>query len=126
MGNLFKRFNKLFFSFQKSLVVDIIETSPILRNPPFGYIDQPDFYNTIIVLKTNLLPEELLKYLLHVEKIYKRERFFKNAPRTLDLDIIFYDKIRKSKNNLVIPHPHFHQRESVLIPLSYISTGACS
>ncbi len=126
MGDLFVRFNRLFYSFQKSFVVDIVQTSPILKNPPFGYIDQPDFYNTIIILKTNLSPQELLKYLLYVEKIYKRERLFKDSPRTLDLDIIFYDKIKMSKNNLVIPHPHFHQRESVLIPLSYISNGACS
>ena len=120
LGDLRKRFKRLYFYLQKSRVVDIIESSPILKNPPFGYLDQPDFYNAIIILKTDLKPKDLMRYLLFVEKRFKRIRKFKDSPRTLDLDMIFYDKISISSRYLTLPHPHFHERESVLIPLGFI------
>ncbi len=121
VGDVRARFKRLFFTFIKNSQFDIVETSPILQNPPFGYIHQNDFFNAVIVLKTNLKSQELLKYLLYIEKIYKRERFFKDSPRTLDLDIIFFDKISLCKTNLTIPHPHFQKRDSVMIPLSLLS-----
>jgi len=120
IGNTRRRFQKLFIYLSYSSVVDIIQTSPILKNPPFGYKDQNDFYNAIIIVKTDLNPENLLKFVLRVEKIFKRKRSFENSPRTLDIDIIFYDKIQVNRTNLTIPHPHYHKRESVLIPLAYI------
>jgi 2-amino-4-hydroxy-6-hydroxymethyldihydropteridine diphosphokinase len=101
-------------------VVDIIQTSPILKNPPFGYTNQKDFYNAIIIIKTDLNPINLLKFVLRVEQFFKRDRHFENSPRTLDVYIIFYDKITINRKDLIIPHPHFRERESVLIPLSYI------
>lgn len=125
LGNVKKRFKHLFFTFTKSNIVDIVETSPILKNPPFGYPDQPFFHNAIIVLKTDLSPPKLLKYLLYIEKVYKRERSFANSPRTLDLDIIFFDKISLCKKNLTIPHPHYTNRESVMLPLSYLVNKEC-
>jgi len=120
IGNTRRRFQKLFIYLSRSSVVDIIQTSPILKNPPFGYKDQNDFYNAVIIVKTDLNPENLLKFVLRVEQIFKRKRSFENSPRTLDIDIIFYDKIQVNRTNLTIPHPHYHKRESVLIPLAYI------
>ena len=120
IGNLFKRFNKLYIYLKKSNSFDIVQTAPILQNPPFGFLKQDDFFNTIIVLKTNLNPHQSLKQLLRIEKKFKRKRAFKDSPRTLDLDIIFYDKISIYKKDLIIPHESFYKRESVLIPLSYI------
>jgi 2-amino-4-hydroxy-6-hydroxymethyldihydropteridine diphosphokinase len=120
IGNTRKRFQKLFIYLNRSGVVDIIQTSPILKNPPFGYTNQKDFYNAIIIIKTDLNPINLLKFVLRVEQFFKRDRHFENSPRTLDVDIIFYDKITINRKDLIIPHPHFRERESVLIPLSYI------
>ncbi len=120
IGNLFKRFNKLYIYLTKSNNFDIVQTAPILKNPPFGFLDQDDFFNTIIVLKTNLTPHQSLKQLLRIEKKFKRKRDFKDSPRTLDLDIIFYDKISVNKKDLIIPHESFYKRQSVLIPLSYL------
>ena len=120
IGDVKKRFEKLYYYFQKSSVVDILCTSPILKNPPFGYKDQPDFFNAIIILKTNLSAQILLRYLLFVEKRFKRIRSFKDSPRTLDLDMIFYDKISISSKYLTLPHPHWQDRDSVLIPLGLL------
>jgi len=122
VGNVLKRFQQLYIYLKKSNSFDIVETAPILKNPPFGYLDQPDFFNTIIVLKTNLLPHQALKVLLRIEKKFKRKREFKDSPRTLDLDIIFFDKIFYFKKYLIIPHKDYHKRESVLIPLSFIES----
>ncbi len=120
IGNVKRRFKKLFLYFQKDKRVDVLETSPILKNPPFGFLEQNDFYNAVIVLKTNMSPREFLKYALHTEKAFYRKRIFKNSPRTLDIDIIFFDKIKVNKKNLIIPHPKYKERDSVMIPLSYI------
>ncbi len=120
IANTRRRFQKLFTFLQHSPVVDIMHTSPILKNPPFGYTKQRDFYNAVMVIKTDLNPTNLLKFILRVEQFFKRDRSFKNSPRTLDIDIIFFDKIAVNKKDLTIPHPHYHARESVLIPLAYI------
>ncbi|NPA82624.1 MAG: 2-amino-4-hydroxy-6-hydroxymethyldihydropteridine diphosphokinase [Epsilonproteobacteria bacterium] len=120
IGNVRRRFKKLFRYLKTHPKVDILKTSPILKNPPFGFLDQDDFYNAVIVLKTNLSPKEFLNFLLHTEKHFKRERKFKNSPRTLDMDIIFFDKIKLNKKDLKIPHPKYKERDSVMIPLKYI------
>ncbi len=120
IGNTRRRFQKLFIYLHKSGVVDIVQTSPILKNPPFGYTDQKDFYNAVMIVKTDLNPINLLKFVLRVEQFFKRDRHFENSPRTLDIDIIFFDKISVNRKDLIIPHPHYQERESVLIPLSYI------
>ena len=61
-----------------------------------------------------------LAYLLRLEKRFGRKRSFANAPRSLDLDIIFFDNLVINTPKLTLPHPGWHERESVLIPLSGI------
>jgi 2-amino-4-hydroxy-6-hydroxymethyldihydropteridine diphosphokinase len=120
IGNSVLLFEKVVQYLQKGKQVNIIQTAPLLKNPPFGYIEQPDFINSVMEIETNLSPSQLLKYLLWVEKRFGRKRTFKNAPRTLDLDIIFYDKLHLKSMRLTVPHPHFHKRESVMIPLRFL------
>jgi 2-amino-4-hydroxy-6-hydroxymethyldihydropteridine diphosphokinase len=98
----------------------IRKTAPILKNPPFGYIEQEDFYNSLILIETDLYPQQLLKILLSVEKIFGRKRSFKNAPRTLDIDIIFFGNERLKSNHLTLPHSRWIERDSILIPLYYL------
>ena len=116
-GDVRKRFRNLYMYLCKNRLVSVSQTSAILQNPPFGYLEQDDFYNAVMVIRTSLSPKAFLKFLLHVEKIFGRKRSFKNAPRTLDLDIIFYDDIKYNDKNLKIPHPSWKQRESVVLPL---------
>ena len=117
VGNCIRRFKKLYLFFQNHPKIDILKTSIIYKNPPFGYLNQPDFYNSVIIIKTNMSPFKLLKFLLYTEKKFGRVRSFKNAPRTLDLDIIFYNNLKINKKDLILPHPFFKERDSVLIPL---------
>jgi 2-amino-4-hydroxy-6-hydroxymethyldihydropteridine diphosphokinase len=117
VGDTVERFERLFGYWQGSGQVWIVETSPILRNPPFGYLDQPDFYNALIHLRTALDPHALLRYILYTEKRFGRVRTFANAPRTLDLDLIFYDDRTIRTSRLSLPHPHWRERDSVVMPL---------
>jgi len=118
VGNCIRRFKKLYNFFNSHSKVDVLQTSIIYKNPPFGYLNQPWFYNTIMVIATDFSPNELLHFLLYTEKKFGRKRSFKNAPRTLDLDIILYNNIKVNTKKLKIPHPYFKQRDSVLVPLA--------
>jgi 2-amino-4-hydroxy-6-hydroxymethyldihydropteridine diphosphokinase len=118
MGNCIRRFKKLYKFLSAHPKIDILQTSIIYKNPPFGFLDQPDFYNTILVIKTSFSPVELLNFLLYTEKKFGRIRLFKNGPRTLDLDIILFNNLKLNSDKLKIPHPYFKQRDSVLVPLA--------
>jgi len=117
VGDAVRRFERLYTFLVKSPLISVIETSPILRNPPFGYLDQADFYNAVIAIRTPLLPMQLLCYVLRVEKRFGRKRSFANAPRTLDIDIIFYENRKIDSPRLILPHPQWHTRDSVKLPL---------
>ena len=122
VGDVRRRFNHLFIELQRSSYLDVVETSPILKNPPFGYLEQDDFYNAIVVVKSCLTPKALLRYILHIEKKFGRKRSFPNAPRTLDIDMIFYENVIMQSKELTVPHPHWASRTSVVIPLTYLKT----
>jgi 2-amino-4-hydroxy-6-hydroxymethyldihydropteridine diphosphokinase len=81
----------------------------------------PEFVNAVAIYETDLRPLELLDALQNLEKIAGRERPFPNAPRTLDLDIIFYDDVALDSPRLSLPHPRWHERAFVLVPLAEIS-----
>jgi len=118
LGNCIRRFKKLYLFLSSHPKIDVVQTSVIYKNPPFGYLNQPDFYNSILIVKTDFSPMGLLNFLLYVEKKFGRIRSFKNAPRTLDLDIILYNNVKIMNKRLKIPHPYYKQRDSVLVPLA--------
>jgi 2-amino-4-hydroxy-6-hydroxymethyldihydropteridine diphosphokinase len=120
IGDVVRRFEHLFWYFKRSAFVHVIETAPILKNPPFGYTRQEDFYNSLMLVETDLTPEALLRYVLRVEKVFGRKRLFKDGPRTLDIDIIFYENVKMETKHLSLPHPGWMKRNSVLIPLSHM------
>ena len=120
IGDLKRRFEHLYFKIKRDSRVSLEQTSLILKNPPFGYEAQDDFFNSIIVLRTSMQPKSFLDYLMKLEKLFRRSRSFENAPRTLDLDIIFFDNRVINSKKLTIPHAAWHERESVVIPLSGI------
>ena len=126
IGDVKREFNRLLIKLRNDGLVKVLNTSVIYKNPPFGYLEQAYFYNTLILLETRLQPMELLRYLQRVENYFGRKRLFKDAPRTLDLDIIFYEK-RKIRDipKLIIPHPHWSERDSVILPLKFLKGAKC-
>lgn len=95
--------------------------SSLYRSTPVGHADQPDFINAVVQLSTELAPRALLAALLELEQCFGRERSFRNAPRTLDLDLLLYDAQRIAEPGLAVPHPRMHQRAFVLAPLVEIA-----
>ena len=81
----------------------------------------PEFVNAVAMYYTDLPPLELLDALQNLETIAGRERSFLNAPRTLDLDIIFYGDVALDSPRLTLPHPRWQERAFVLVPLAEIS-----
>lgn len=117
VGDVKRRFEHLFFEIQREKRVHLLKSALILKNPPFGFLDQDDFFNSIILVKTSMQPRPFLEYLLRLEKKFRRCRSFENAPRTLDLDIIFFQSRVIKSPKLTLPHPSWQSRESVTIPL---------
>ncbi|NLL93135.1 MAG: 2-amino-4-hydroxy-6-hydroxymethyldihydropteridine diphosphokinase [Clostridiales bacterium] len=95
--------------------------STFISTKPYGYVDQPDFLNGVIKIKTLLTPFELLDYLHTLEEEAKRVREIHWGPRTLDLDILYYDDIILDDKNLTIPHTGIPNRDFVLKPLVEIA-----
>lgn len=81
----------------------------------------PEFVNAVAIYSTNMPPLDLLDALQNLENRAGRERPFSNAPRTLDLDIIFYGDIALETPRLTLPHPRWQERAFVLLPLLEIS-----
>lgn len=95
----------------------LIARSSLYRSAPVGYADQPDFINAVARVETQLSPHDLLQSLLGIEQTFGRVREFRNAPRTLDLDLLLYDDIQFHETGLTLPHPRMHERAFVLMPL---------
>lgn len=95
-----------------------VRVSELLVTKPYGGVEQDDFVNGAIALKTMLSPQELLERLHEIEQHANRERIIHWGPRTLDLDIIFYDKLVYEDENLIIPHIDMQNRDFVLKPLA--------
>jgi len=117
IGDVIRRFEKLVYFLQREKFCDILQTGHILKNPPFGFTDQDDFHNSVLLVKTDLQPMAFLKYILEIERKFGRRRSFANAPRSLDIDIIFYENRKMNTKKLTIPHPFYQERDSVIIPL---------
>jgi len=99
----------------------LVTASSLYRSAALGHADQPDFVNAVAQLSTGLAPQALLAALLAVEQRFGRERSFRNAPRTLDLDLLLYDAQTIDEPGLVVPHPRMHERAFVLAPLVEIA-----
>lgn len=83
--------------------------------------DGPDYVNAVVQVRTALSPEALLAALQDIEQRAGRLRPYRNAPRTLDLDILLYGDLHLVRSDLHIPHPRMAQRAFVLVPLAEIA-----
>lgn len=97
------------------------KVSQYLLTEPYGGVEQDDFLNACMVVRTLLSPEELLDKLHEIEQEAHRERIIHWGPRTLDLDILMYDDLVMESDDLIIPHIEMDKREFVLKPLCEIA-----
>jgi 2-amino-4-hydroxy-6-hydroxymethyldihydropteridine diphosphokinase len=99
----------------------VSRASSFYSTAAWGNTAQPDFLNQVIVISTKLNPAEVLDIILSIEKSMGRIRTVKNAPRIIDIDILFYEKEIINEIDLIIPHPLMQERKFVLIPLNELS-----
>jgi 2-amino-4-hydroxy-6-hydroxymethyldihydropteridine diphosphokinase len=111
--------NKAITAITKFAVIKSL--SSVYETEPAGVIDQPDFINCVVEIETALDPFELLSKLLDIENELGRKRVGTGSPRTIDLDLIFYDDLVVQREDLIIPHPRAHLRRFVLEPLCEIA-----
>ncbi len=101
--------------------VSVCRASSIYETAPWGYADQPNFYNQALECETSLTPLRLLNFLKKIEINLGRVKNFRNGPRMIDLDILFFDDLVMRTERLEIPHPHLHLRAFVMVPLAEIA-----
>jgi 2-amino-4-hydroxy-6-hydroxymethyldihydropteridine diphosphokinase len=99
----------------------IVRSSGIYQTAAWGNTQQPDFLNQVVITQTNLNAAVLMQTILEIEALMGRVRTKKNAPRIIDIDILFYNKDIIHTKELDIPHPRIPERNFVLIPLNELS-----
>ncbi len=93
-----------------------IKSAKLYETKPMYFEDQDIFVNTVIKGQTKLSPQELLAFVKLTERELGRKERFRNGPREIDIDILFYDQLIYESINLVIPHPRINERTFVLQP----------
>ena len=101
--------------------LDVKKKSHVYETPPWGYTEQDKFLNQVVMAKTYLEPEPLIKHIKRLEVALGRKATFRYGPRLIDIDILFYDDLVLETPSLTIPHPHLHERGFVLVPMMDIA-----
>lgn len=99
----------------------LIRQSKLYSTAAWGDTRQSDFLNQVIVVETTLAPLETMQTILDIEKEMGRVRTLKNAPRIIDIDILFFNKLVMDEPMLTLPHPEIQNRRFVLIPLNELA-----
>ena len=98
----------------------LLKISSLIETDPVGKTDQPQFINGVMKIETKLSPHELLENLQKIENDLGRVRDEKWGPRTIDLDILFYDDLKVKEKNLTLPHPEINNRPFIAKVLAEI------
>lgn len=100
----------------------LVRQSSIYRTKPWGYTEQPDFYNAVCEVETDLQPRELLAALRQLEMdLGRKPSPVRWGPRRMDFDLLLYHDEQFTESELSVPHPRMRQRAFVLVPLLEIS-----
>lgn len=101
--------------------IQITAISSLWETPPWGLEDQPHFLNACVLIETSLSPMQVLEACLAIERAHGRERSLRWGPRTLDMDVLYYDDVETAEERLILPHPRMLLRSFVLAPLAEIA-----
>lgn len=121
MGEKEKYLDMALDEFKKNPLMRFEKAAAYLETEPYGGVEQDIFINSVCMVQTLYTPEELLKELHRIEQLAERKRDVRWGPRTLDLDIIYYDDIVMATDGLIIPHVDMENRKFVLQPLCEIA-----
>ncbi len=105
--------------------MEIVRVSAFITTEPYGVTDQPQFLNAACCIRTQLLPQELLRTLLEVEREMGRVRLRRWGERNIDLDLLLYEDAVLDTPELRLPHPDMQNRDFVLLPMAEIAPDVC-
>ena len=100
---------------------EVVGSSALYSTQAWGNTDQPDFLNQVVIVETKLSAQQVLSTILKIEGLMGRVRTIKNAPRVIDIDILFFNEEIIHQTNLTVPHPEIENRRFVLVPLNQLS-----
>jgi 2-amino-4-hydroxy-6-hydroxymethyldihydropteridine diphosphokinase len=106
-----------------TVVGEVTRTSSIYETAAWGLEDQSFFLNQVLEVTTSLEPADLLSAILNIEEQMGRKRSIKFGPRTIDIDILFYNQKVVKSEKLTIPHPEIQNRKFALVPMNEIAPG---
>jgi len=115
VGNYINNFSNAILELKK--IGQVVKMADIYKSKPYGYLKQNFFYNSMVCLKSEMLPNQLINKIQLAERKLQKNKRIINGPRKIDLDIIFSDQKVFKNNNLTIPHPRAQERDFVLYPL---------
>ena len=123
-GNLGNRLDNLYKAsdYIEQYCGKIVRRSSVYETAAWGLKEQPDFYNQALQLETLLSAHKLIEQLLFIENKMGRKREIKMGPRTIDIDILFFNNDIINEPKLIIPHPRMQDRRFVLMPLAEIAS----
>ncbi len=121
LGDPVATVNAAIFALRSLPHTEFIAASSLYRTAPVGLKHQPDFINAVVELAAVASAPTLLESLFALEERFGRRRSARNAPRTLDLDLLLYGDLVSADPQLTLPHPRLHQRAFVLAPLAEIA-----
>ena len=120
IGNSKATLSKAILQIEKR-IGSVIRQSGLYSTGAWGNTQQPDFLNQVIIVETKLTALQTMHTILAIEKSMGRVRTVKNAPRIIDIDILFFNKEIIDLPDLTVPHPQMQNRRFVLIPLNQLS-----
>ncbi len=100
---------------------NVLRESSVYETAAWGKEDQQAFFNQVLKIETELSPQQLLATILQIEEDLGRKREMKYGPRTIDIDILFFNNEIIDQEGLKIPHPEIQNRRFVIVPLSEIA-----
>jgi 2-amino-4-hydroxy-6-hydroxymethyldihydropteridine diphosphokinase len=124
VGDVAQAFREALAELDRSEGVDVIAASSLYRTAPVGGVEQDDFLNAAALLEVTLGPVQLLQLLLATEHGHGRTRGVHWGPRTLDLDLLWYEGVVLAAPGLIVPHPRLHERRFALQPLVEVAPFA--
>ncbi len=101
--------------------IRVTKLSSLYETDPVDYLEQDCFYNAALALETSLSPEKLLKQCQKIEAALEKNIRIPKGPRTIDLDLLFYNDHVSRSSDLTLPHPELARRLFVLVPLAEIA-----
>ena len=122
LGNSKAKLSEALLRIEKKIGL-ILRRSRLYSTAAWGNRAQPDFLNQVAIISTTLTAKETMQKILQIEKKMGRVRSEKNAPRVIDIDILFFNKEIINEPGLIVPHPQLQNRRFVLVPLNELSPG---